>query len=366
MMPPVKGHLAAAILMLAAHGGLAATGAAEAAREAARKVAGFAGRDEVVLTFRNTSSARGAELDQVRAIFQAELRGGAAGPVEVRVTLAENLAEYLVIAEARRGEERRVFLSGWRRGPAVSANVPISIDKRLLWDQNDPILDVIVSGDTMLVLSPDRVVRCARRGGRWEAEQTIPLAGVPAPPRDPRGRLVARAGGWEAYLPGAVCRGGECRAGDEAWPLEAGLEAHLARGRNYFDGRIAVGGAAYTVAPFFSAARVGDVWLLAGLDGRTRLFGRAFEPLGAAGAWGSDVAGAGNYVLATRPGEAADSDAVDVYEIVNREARAAGAAIFPGPVTALWAAGDGAAVAVARDAATGRYYAFVLAITGGA
>jgi hypothetical protein len=88
---------------------------------------------------------------------------------------------------------------------------------------------------------------------------------------------------------------------------------------------------------------------------------------------GSDIATAGKScagtlpVLATRPGAAAGQEAVQSYAVVNRAAVPMGApAEFSGPVTALWAAGDGLVLAVSRNAAGGTYEAWLLTVDCGA
>ena len=70
-------------------------------------------------------------------------------------------------------------------------------------------------------------------------------------------------------------------------------------------------------------------------------------------------------VIATRPADAGEPDAVQVYEVTERRADAAGdPATFPGPVVALWPSGRrGEVVAIARSSETGRYAAYNLAIS---
>jgi hypothetical protein len=180
-----------------------------------------------------------------------------------------------------------------------------------------------------------------------------PVEWPKALPRDLRGRLAARAGELVASLPGL-------ESGAE-WPIEIG-NARIWAGRNYF--------AAPNLPPFFSAARAGDGWVLAGVDGRAQLLDGALEPVAAFAGWGSDVAhveakcGRGPLVLATRPGGADEPDQVQAFEIVEREAAAAGAPVeFLGPVTEMHEWADGAAVAISRNLKTGRYAAFTLSVS---
>lgn len=196
------------------------------------------------------------------------------------------------------------------------------------------------------------------------------------------------ASGFQAALPGLLCSGAtdpaltlNCQSSDEPWVLESGsramLLANLAAGRNYFDGRVvSQTGQPRQVGPFYSAAAVEEqgrpLWLAAMLDGRTQLLNGALEPVGSLTGWGSDIAGTsarcggGSQVLATRPGDAGEPDSVQAFAIVERAAEPiAGAAAMPGPVTALWPSGPNAVLAVAHDAATGRYLAYVVAVVCG-
>jgi hypothetical protein len=173
----------------------------------------------------------------------------------------------------------------------------------------------------------------------------------------------------------------ECRASEAPWVLESGsrglLLATFAATRNYFDGRIVTQtGARKTVAAFYSAASAESqgrtIWLMTQTDGHTLLADASFEPLGSIASWGSDIAGVdarcgpASQVLATRAGDAGEPDAIQSYAIADRAAAPVTApALFPGPVTALWPSGPGAALAVARDLASGEYIAYVITISCG-
>jgi len=63
-------------------------------------------------------------------------------------------------------------------------------------------------------------------------------------------------------------------------------------------------------------------------DGRTQIFDAGLDPVGAVTSWGSDIAGTGSelpgggsQVLATRPGDAGEPDAIQAFAIVNRAVR---------------------------------------------
>ena len=183
-------------------------------------------------------------------------------------------------------------------------------------------------------------------------------------PRDPRGRLVIERDSFRAFLPGIICTGTfkpamSCGESNAPWPLDGAAAEHAA-GRNYF--------AAPRLGAFFSAAALPPFEIVAGLDGRARVYDSAFREVSVVSGWGSDIATVetgcrgGVQVLATRPGESSEPDAVQAYEITGR--RAGDPATFAGPVVALWpSARKGEATAVARSSETGRYAAYSLAVT---
>jgi hypothetical protein len=368
-----------------------------AARELAHQTATFAGPgDPVSVEYRNASSLGAAELGQARGAFeaalkQAGLRVSDVAPVaELRLTLSENQSQYLLVEEARKGDERQVWMAAWKRAEPAAAALPgMALDRKLVWEQEEQILDVAFPAAGMLVLSPSKVTLYTQsENGSWAPQRAVPLAPEKPWPRDLRGRLRVTGASFQAFLPGMACRGAmepsfsmECRVGDEPWVLESGsrapLLANFAAARNHFDGRVATGtGLRKTIAPFYSAASAAEqnrgLWLLAMLDGRTQIFDAGLDPVGAVASWGSDIAGTdancggGSQVLATRPGDAGGPDSIQAFAIVNRAAAPLTAPVeFAGPVTALWPSGATSALAVVRNSLTGRYAAYVITVVCG-
>lgn len=304
--------------------------AGDAARELARKViAGLGGREAVAVTFRNLSSLPPAEAEEIRKSVEQELRGRGEPRSEARVTLSENPTAYLLVAEARSG----VYFAWWPRSGAAPRQPPsMSIEKKLIVEQSEPILDAVALDDgRAVVLEPGKITI----GG-----QTV---SVPAHvwPRDSRGMLAVTPSGFDAFLPGAACHGAlfpeismSCRDSDEPWPVGA----RLAPGRNYFT--------APRLPPFYSVAGA----LLSPVSGP------AFP------GWGSDIAlmegCSARTVLASRAG--AGADAIQGFDVTSgRPVPVTPPVEFAGPVTALWMHGSNA-TAVARE--TGRYAAYNLAL----
>ncbi len=396
MIAAVKGWYAALSALLLLAPGARAADDLNAAATLARKTAAFAGRGEAVaLSYRNISSLGSAELAQLRTAFEATLRDAGGRPAdstaatEARISLSENDSQYLLVEEARKGEDRQVWIASWTRvSVALAKPGGLSLDRKQVWRQAEPILDIAFPPAGMLVLSPSRMSLYDRAGEGWELRQSVPLTPAKPWPRDLRGRIHATGAAFEAFLPGMACSGNteagltmECRAGDAPWVIESGsrglLLANFAASRNYFDGRIVTQtGARKTVAPFYSAASVESqgrtLWLMAQMDGHTLIADAAFDPLGSIASWGSDMVGvdarcgAASQVLATRAGDAVEPDAVQSYAIAGGAATPVTApTLFPGPVTALWPSGAAAALAVARDLASGEYVAYVVTISCG-
>jgi hypothetical protein len=385
-----------ALLFFIPSGAHAAEDLSGAAHELARQTAAFAGPGEPVsVEYRNASSLGPAELGQARGAFEAALKeaglrvSDVAPVAELRLTLSENQSQYLLVEEALKGGERQVWMAAWKRAePAATALPGMALDRKLVWEQEEQILDVAFPAAGMLVLSPSKVTLYSRQSGSWEPQRAVPLTPGKPWPRDVRGRLRVTGASFQAFLPGMACGGAlepslliDCRPGDEPWVLEsdsrATLLANFAATRNHFDGRVATGtGLRKTLAPFYSAASAGEqnrlLWLLAMLDGRTQIFDAWLDPVGAIAAWGSDLAGTqagcggGSQVLATRPGDAGEPDAIQAFAIVNRAAAPLTAPVeFAGPVTALWPSSATSALAVARDPLTGRYAAYVITVVCG-
>jgi len=344
------------------------------------------------VTWRNLSSLDSA-LAAARSAFEeavqeAGLRTGDLSPsVEVHFTVSENASQFLLVEEATKGDDRQVWIASWKRVETV-ATMPagVALEKKLLWEQSEPILDVAFPPAGMLVLSPSNVTLYTRNGNQWQSQAAIPLARVKPWPADLRGRLRVKGAGFQALLPGTQCDGTtdpalalDCHASDEAWVLESGsralLLASFAPTRNYFDGRVITQtGQRKTVPPFFSAASADAQgrtwWLLAAIDGKTQMFDAALDPAGVANAqWGSDIAGTdahcgtGSQVLATRAGDRGQPDAIQAFTMVDRTPQPlTEAAEFAGPVLALWTSGGSAATAVVHDLRTGKYSAYAVSV----
>ena len=268
---------------------------------------------------------------------------------------------------------------------------PLTIRKIPLWVQEVRILDVAVLEEAtapshIAVLDPEKVALYRFSNGRWQEEQALSIPHARSWPRDMRGRLVLGQDHLlDVYLPGVFCQSSgsvplslSCRESDDPWPLSSlvPLAGFFAPTRNFFTGVLSPGiGKQTSTAKFYSAAPLPrpnySLWVFAGVDGQAHLLDGVSDQTARVN-WGSDLAsvksscGSGWQVLATRAGD--DSgDAVRAYEFPDREPVAVSEPLeFGGGISALWTEGKGGtAIAVSRNAETGNYEAFRLAVACG-
>lgn len=345
----------------------------EAARNLARKISvRLAAGETPHVSARNLSTLGSHDFAQARAAFERSLRHApnrSSQSVEVVFTISQNLRDYLLVAELQRAGDHVVEIIPYRPDPVAQAAKAI-LDRRLLWEQENPILDAVVVEDRLLVLEPASLNSYARRGSSWEPLDSRPLTPAVAV-RDPRGRLQLDAASVTIHLPGATCHGTwtptldiHCDPVDTEFPL-SGEPVKLTAGRN------ALASAGWPL--FFSYGRIAEqpkpLFLLAEMDGRTHLYDAERRTAGIFDSWGSDFAvaesgcGASREILVTSAADRDSNDSIAAFEIVDRKpVESSDPMEFPGPITALWAAPDGA-VAVARNLNSGRYAAYSIAIT---
>src|SRR5450631_2876002 len=212
MIAGVKGSaVLSALLILLPLDAPAADDLGGAVRELARKTVAFAGRGEPVsISWNNLASLASGYVNRARLAFDAAV-GEAGGRVSeiapvvtARITVSSTSAQLLLVEEARKGEDQQVWIASWKRPPTAGAPTgsALTLQKKLLWEQEEQILDVVPVGNAMLVLSPSRVT--FRGQG---AAQSLPLNPSRPWPRDLRGHLRVNGGGYRAYLPGVACSG---------------------------------------------------------------------------------------------------------------------------------------------------------------
>ncbi len=336
----------------------------DAARALAKRISiHLAPTETARVTSRNLSSLGGADAAKVQTALDQALRRPNrsvirnATQIEIAVTISENLRGYLLVAEIRRPGETAIEMIDFYPGPLPApARAALALEKKLLWEQDEPILDVAVAGDQMMVLDPAGVTRYARRAGKWERAEAATVAGSV---RDPRGRLEVAGDSVAVHMPGVTCRGNwkpalalGCEEGGELSPARNTFDLHDWRGA------------------FFSDAELAGDHLVAELDGRTHVYDAAHAPVASFDGWGSDFAVMasacdGAHIAATAAGDRDSGDSIALYDLVNHApVRVSDPVELPGPVMALWPVENGA-LAVARNLVTRKYAAYSLTLDCG-
>jgi len=380
------------------------------------------------LDISNISSLNADEVSAIAEALRTELGKrlhlvpDSEAKTQVIVTLSEGATGYVWVAQVRSGSAEQAAMVSI---PKQAASVPrgerpaMSLQRKLVWSQPQPFLDFAapdasVPGDTrMIVLEPTQIDFYISQNGNWVAQKPMLLQPAAPFPRDVRGMIWHSGGDFEMLVPGESCSGMAADAAQLScapypstnplmnWPLVTGgpqrEDAQFQSNRNFFDGLAALHGAQQSKLPPFYTAAVkstssGLVWLLAGLDGKARLYDSSEKLAATFSGWGDDVAtidtGCNDswQVLASGAGDSAQPDHIQIYEIHNYpqsqstsapadsqaqigppEAVAVGQPLeFSGPVLALWASADlKSARVVSLNLQTGMYEGSIISVSCG-
>src|SRR5438270_1134789 len=361
----------------------------------ATKITAATGPGVVALEMNNRSSISSADTEEIRREITASLATAGVrvwqpdqAAANIKLTLSENLQEYVWVAEIQAGanDSKVLLVSTPRTSFAVASTnaPPITIRPTSLVSQADPILDVAIVEN-----NPPRLLLLGRRAvtiqefsnQRWSIVQSLPIRSPTPLPRDARGRIFLRKDRlFDAYLPGLACHSTNstplsmsCALSEDPWPLQAqGLSAFFSPARNFFTGALVPGiGKQNAAPPFYSAAAVPranySLWIFAGLDGQVHLLDGINQQVLSKIHWGRNVAAVhpacrpDSLVLA----DAADSDAsesIQAFEFADRDPSSVSPKLtFNGNITALWSMPSGeSAIAVYRNSGTGNYEALQL------
>ena len=269
--------------------------------------------------------------------------------VEVTATFSQNLKDYLLIAEIHRENDRVVEIATVLRAiTAPVATAAFRLDRRLLWEQEMPILDVAAMGDQMLVLDTAGVSRYEQRDSKWQRAESAALD-IP-PIRDPRGRLTVTENSLVAEVSGMTCAG--------AWRPAVALQCQ--QGGRFTAGRNTIEESGWP--SYFAHAEIGGDHVIAASDGRTYIYDAARKQLSAFDLWEDFAAVSSTCTSAKIAAAESASNALAIFELVNHTpVRVSDSTEVPGPVTAMWPAGS-AALVVVRNKSTNRYEAYSIGV----
>jgi hypothetical protein len=355
----------------------------DAVRALARKAASSADGISVTFELHNNSSLDDAPLASVSSAFQEELRRDGINiqttktGASIVLTLSQNLTEYLGVVQVHRGDSSETIMQplGLVKGSfTTEPSFARTLHKQLLFSQDFPILDVVLSSDARQadVLGLQEIFHYHLQGDQWVLAGTERLPVHQPAGRDLQGLLFEDTDAWAAYLSGELCRLSFVEA--KGWSCEK------------YGGPVPV----RTVSPDIIGKKNVGFWLSAaefdtetnpklvviGQDGVARLFEDGPEPVSSFPGWGSEIAslrtgcGTGWQLLMTGKGDWNEPDKIQAVEIQDRRMNVVSPPIeFPGaviglhtPKTAADAGSNGSAIAMIHNLQTGMYEAYRLTL----
>lgn len=175
-------------------------------RELARRVAAESPRAKAgCVNWNNHEAVSETRSEQMKSVFVEELEGkpadasvqGGVGNCGVSVYLERTPTQVLVAARTENGEKKSWLAAIPRSGLPVDqgvASVP-RIEKELLWQQSERILDAILvrgengAADRLVVLSRDALTVYQKQNSLWKLSYAKPLGDAVASERSPHGEL---------------------------------------------------------------------------------------------------------------------------------------------------------------------------------
>jgi hypothetical protein len=319
-----------------------------------KKIAAHMAADEIAHVTWSGAAAEDDYSARAKTLLARALQRRLRNPkaIEITATLSQNLKGYLLIAEMHRENDIIVeMVSVARPAPMPEAEARLRLERRLLWEQEAPILDVVMAGDQMLVLDTGGITRYEQHDSKWQKGEAAALE-IP-PVRDPRGRLAVNDTSVLAEVSGMTCKG--------AWRPALAIECQA--GGRFTTGRNTIEEAGWQ--PYFTHAEIGGDHLVAAADGRTYVYDAGRKQLGVSDTW-SDFAVVPSSCANTKIIAAYSArNSLAIFDLVNQSpVRVSDAMEVSGPVTALWPAGN-AALAVVRNKDTNRYEAYSIAVDCG-
>jgi hypothetical protein len=319
-----------------------------------KKIASHLAADEIAHVTWNGAAADTAYSARAKTLLSRALQRRLRNPksVEIIATMSQNLKGYLLIAEMHRENENIVEMASVPRpilAPETAAG--LRLERRLLWEQETPILDLIVVGDQMLVLDTAGVARYEQRDSKWQKAEAVALD-IP-PVRDPRGRLTVSENSVTAEVAGLTCRG--------TWKPAIAIECQP--GGRFTAARNTIEEAGWQ--PYFAHAEIGGDHVMTAGDGRTYVYDAARKQMSVSDVWSDFAVIASSCTGAKMIGAYGTTNSVAVFDLVNHGlARVSDAMEVPGTVTAMWPSGS-AGLAVVRNKDTNRYEAYSIAVDCG-
>ena len=360
----------------------------------ASQIADLLGPGPVAFSIRNTSPIPTGDTGYIRKTIEASLKthgitvGGPDSANSVRVTLSQDVHQFLWIAEIVEGNETKIAMvpAGAIEQEEQKSGGAMALRRQVLLTSQEQILAAAEFDSGLLILEPDRVVFYSKTAGALTRQQPGTFTIAHPIGRDPRGMLLATSDGssFDAWLPGTHCAGSivvtdpnpvkiNCSESDDPWTLPQAadgtpgspIRAFYNPARNSFTG-VLVQSSGQDLPPFFSLARIlrasGSALLADGVDGKVQLAENgSLHAVSGTRDWGSDFdllhsgCGSGAQIIVSGSGDAVN-DSLRAYELPSYEAIPASEPLqIDGTVTALDVAADGKSLFAIVRRSGGRY-----------
>lgn len=393
------------------------------------KIAGIANASEpATLKIDNVSSLNEMDASMIEQAVESQLslrlrlvpQGTAA--TQITVTLSEGAAAYIWVAQVGSGNSQQMVMVSIAKEastPARAERPAMNLQRKLIWSQREPFLDFDLpdgappNGPGMIVLERSTVNFYNSVNGQWALAKSIQLHPALIPPRGARGMIWQSGDEIDMFVPGESCSGVVAALQELVcaphpstnpalnWPLVTAnqrQDAQFESNRNFFAGLVSVSGEVQTaIPPFYTAAAKsagnGTNWLVAGIDGKAKLFDGSNKLVATFSGWGDQLATMDTgcddawQVLTTGKGDSMEPDHIQIYDIRNYpqaqapaqstgsqstvatspEAVPVGQPLgFSGPILALWSAADlKSARLVSLDLQTGMYEGSTISVSCG-
>ncbi len=341
------------------------------------------------LDTRENGTVSFSELRQFRQLVVDELKkrrvklSQEPGTRTIVITFGEGLRGKLVIAETQTGDGPDAIILPIPAGSSATAPFRrVSLQKSLVWRQDEPILDFVLLPGKMVILSAQKISLIQNEEPGWKEQYSWDLGAIEHLPRDPRGRLLLTGSEIRAYLPRHECHAAAepgsalaCDPSEAGWPVvpadPSDSRIRLAAGRNYFDQLRTPKGVSAGLPPFYAAAlmrgQAGPMWAITTLGGDTRIYDSRPVEIARTSGWGpnltsGEVPGCGSWLLAVTDSEGG-KEALQAFQwMTDRPIAASERLELEGVSTALWADEGNRVRLVTRDLKSGRYAAWSVAL----
>ncbi len=327
-----------------------------------KKISSHLAADEIAhITWKDAGTAdasSAAYVARAKTLLARALQRRLKDPktVEITATFSQNLKDYLFIADMHRENESIVEIASMPRTMAPrETTAGFHLDRKMLWEQETPILGVVVNtgtaGDQMLVLDTAGVTLYEWRDSKWQKTDDAVLDIHPV--RDPRGRLTTMEDAVVAEVAGLTCKG--------TWRPSVTMECH--QGGRFTAGRNTIEEAGWP--PYFAHAEIGSEHVIAAADGRTYIYDASRKQLSVTDLWEDFAVISSSCTSPKILASDSTSNALALFELINHNpVRVSDSAEMPGAVTAMWSDGS-AGLVVVRNKNTNRYEAYSVGVDCG-